>query len=300
VQVAGPARDVAVDEAVGDARRRAGLVGAADVLDDPDVPVAVVLDARAAAATERAGDVLDGRRERRRRGVGRRGRALRRQEQALRERIPGRAVDRGDRLAGRVPRRHQRHAMLGVGVEADAGDVAVLGAVDGGRRLVALEEEVRAVVVAGVGPRLVAQDEIGVLVGLGLLGLGRRAGGRRHHLRERGVVGAVRVVLVAVPADDAAGVLPRGRSLRPGDLLQAAGEAIRRRVACGALVGGRDGGRCRPPRTATRRPRWRWGAARDDRRAHGQGAARSLLLVKGSLLVSARRPDRRRGERAGR
>ena len=89
-------------------------------------------------------------REVERRLPGRRPRAplLGGEEQALRERIPGRAVDGRQRRAVGVGRRQQRHAVGGIGVEVDAGDVARPFP-----RLVALEQEVRAVVVARVGAR---------------------------------------------------------------------------------------------------------------------------------------------------
>jgi hypothetical protein len=93
-QVARVAWDVAVDEGVGLLRGRAGLAGPADVLDDPDVAVRVVLDPLVAAAPERARDVLDGRGVVGGRGIGRCARVLRREQQATRERIPRRAVDR--------------------------------------------------------------------------------------------------------------------------------------------------------------------------------------------------------------
>ena len=102
-EVAGRRRDVAVDEAVRDLRRGRRLVRAADVLDDPDVAVGVVLDALVAAASERAGDVghVGGVAGRGR--VGRRARVLGREQQPLREWIPGRAVDVRDRVAVRRP-----------------------------------------------------------------------------------------------------------------------------------------------------------------------------------------------------
>jgi hypothetical protein len=50
LEVARMGGHVAIDEAVGPLRRRARLARAADVLDDPDVAVGVVLDALVAAA----------------------------------------------------------------------------------------------------------------------------------------------------------------------------------------------------------------------------------------------------------
>jgi hypothetical protein len=54
LEVARRLRDVPVDEAVRLLRGRARLVGTADVLDDPDVAVRVVLDPLVAAAAKRA------------------------------------------------------------------------------------------------------------------------------------------------------------------------------------------------------------------------------------------------------
>jgi hypothetical protein len=74
----------------------------------------------------------------------------------------------------------------GVGVEVDAGQVA------GRTGLVALEQEVGAVVVAGIrtGQTLV-EDEIGVLVGLGLVRLVGRVAGQRNEVRVVAVVAVV-------------------------------------------------------------------------------------------------------------
>ena len=98
--------------------------------------------------------------------------------------------------------------MRGVGVEVDAGDVAACVA-----GLVALEEEVRAVVVAGVGALLAVEDEVGVLVGLGLGAPPSSDGGSRHQ----------RSVAVVAVERDAGSVLERlepwatGASVRPTD-----------------------------------------------------------------------------------
>ena len=93
------------------------------------------------------------------------GAALGREEQALRERIPGRAVDLGHRrLAVGLGLGELRHAVRRVGVEVDARDVVAVGRIE----LVALVEEVRAVVVLRVGAVLALDDEVGVLVRLAL------------------------------------------------------------------------------------------------------------------------------------
>src|SRR6185369_1519899 len=89
----------AVDVAVGELRPRPRLGGATDVLVDPDVAGGVILDSLVAAATDRAGDVGDDRRVARGRRVGGSARVLGGQQQALRPRIPGRAVDRRQRIA---------------------------------------------------------------------------------------------------------------------------------------------------------------------------------------------------------
>src|SRR5262249_60602429 len=90
----------------------------------------------------------------------------------LRERIPGRAVYGGNRVARGVERGHERHAVQIVGIEVDARDVACDLPV-GVRRagFVGLEHEVCAVIVIGVGALLIVENEVGVLVGLGLVGL---------------------------------------------------------------------------------------------------------------------------------
>ena len=94
-------------------------------------------------------------------------------------------------------RAEQGHAMLRVGIEVDARDVAR------GAGLVALEQEVRAVLVVGIGAGQALDHEVSVLVGLGLRGL-------RHRSRERH---GRAVVVVAVPRDEAGRVLDRVRSL---------------------------------------------------------------------------------------
>src|SRR4051812_17659010 len=91
--------------------------------------------------------------------------ALGGEEQLLGERVPGRAVEGEQRGVVVVRRRHQRHAMVAVGVEVHARDGA------GRAGLVALEDEVRAVVIGGIGALLTAEDQVRVLVRLGLVGL---------------------------------------------------------------------------------------------------------------------------------
>jgi len=95
-----------------------------------------------------------------------------------------------------------------VRVEIDAGDVA--------RRagLVALEQEVRSVVVGGIGAGLAVEHEVGVLVGLGLVGLDQV--GRARKVARGGKKRAVAVVAVegrrrggAVGERDGLGVLER-------------------------------------------------------------------------------------------
>jgi hypothetical protein len=130
--------------------------------------------------------------------------------------------------------------MLRVGVEVDARDQPLLAAGDRGAAFMPLIEEVRPVVIGVVRPRLPPLElEVGVLVGLGLLRLGR-VRRRRQHLRELGIVGARHVVLVAVERDDARGVLQPGRPLRPRDLLELRGQSRGRRVARRPFIGGRD------------------------------------------------------------
>ena len=226
-EIAAVRGNVAVDEAVRDLGGRRRLVRTADVLDEPDVPVAVVLDAFVAPAPERARDVGDRRGETNGRRVRRRVLILGGEEQPLRERVPGGAVDRGDRRARRVLRREQCYAVVAVGIQVDAREVALLPAGDGSAVLVTLEEEVRSVVVVRIRPGLVLEDEIRVLVRLGLLRLGL-GGPRRRHQRHVRVPAALDVVLVAVVRDDPLWVLELHRALRDGDLREAGRETRRR------------------------------------------------------------------------
>ena len=156
------------------------------------------------------------------------------------ERVPGGAVDGRDRIARGIVGRHERHAVRRIGVEVDPRDVPLLGTRHRRCKLVALEEEVRTVVVVGVVTLLVSQHEVGILVRLRFLRLRRRHGGEaRHHLRPRGIVGAGRVVLVAVPADDPPRVFERHRSLRHHGLAELRRELRCRRVADGFRAGHR-------------------------------------------------------------
>ena len=82
-----------------------------------------------------------------------------------------------DWLAGGVLGRHQRHVVLRVGDQVDASDVALFLPVDRRAKLVALKQEVRAVVVVRVGARkALLEDEVRVLVRLSLLRLGWGSG----------------------------------------------------------------------------------------------------------------------------
>src|SRR5581483_5841043 len=171
---------------------------------------AVVLDAFVAAATERARDVDQGRRIAGRSRVGGRVLVLRGEEQPLGPRVPGRAVDVGERRTGRVGRGEQRHAVRRIRVEVDPREVA------GRAGLVPLEQEVRAVVVGWVGTaEAVPEDEVRVLVRLGLVRLVRQRRGRDH----LGIAGAVHdVVVVPVVGDLRRRVLELRRALCYGDL----------------------------------------------------------------------------------
>jgi hypothetical protein len=105
--------------------------------------------------------------------------------------------------------------VLGVGIEVDAGDVA--GAP--GPALVALEEEMSPVVVAGIGAvEAMLEDEVGVLVGLGLVRLGSGVGGNRNHLRIAGRVEDV--VVVAIERGEGRGILEPGGTLGDRELIQ--------------------------------------------------------------------------------
>jgi len=116
--------------------------------------------------------------------------------------------------------------VLGVGVEVDAGDVS--GST--GAPLVALEEEVSAIVVARVGTvETVLEDEVGVLVRLGLFRLGGWVGRDRHHLRLADQIEDI--VVIAVIGGQGRGVLEPRRPPCNCDLRQLRRELARRRVA---------------------------------------------------------------------
>jgi hypothetical protein len=166
LKVARVAGDIAVEIAVGPPGFRARLVGAADVLCDPEVAVGVVLDPLVAAAAKGAGNVADNRWVADGGRVGRSFFVLGRQQQPPGPRVPGGAVDGRERVAVRVRGGQDGDPVLCIRVEVDPGQVAV--ALD--PALVPLEEEVGAVVVAGVGSRqAVFEGEVGVLVRLGLV-----------------------------------------------------------------------------------------------------------------------------------
>src|SRR5262249_2422224 len=146
---------------------------AADVLDDPDVACRVVLDAFVTAASEGPGDVSDGRGGARSGRVGGSVLVLGGEQQPPGPRVPGRAIDGRDRVTAVVLRREQRDPVRGIRVEVDPGDVGRTARAE----LVALEQEVRAVVVVRVGAgQAVLEDKVGVLVGLCLFGLSGRCG----------------------------------------------------------------------------------------------------------------------------
>jgi hypothetical protein len=225
LQVVQVLRDEAEHEAVWLARVLVDhALRPADVLRDPEVAVGVVLDPLVAAASQHAGDVFDQRRVVERRLPHAAGRALLgREEQAVRERVPRRAVEDGQPVPEVVLRREQRHAVRGVGVEVDARDVALVV----GTELVPLEEEPPAVVVVRIGARRVIDHEIGVLVRLRLRGLDVVVRGldvaRSRQQRP--------VRVIAVEADLGRRVLEGLRSLHDRRLDQAAREPVRRRVA---------------------------------------------------------------------
>ena len=243
---------VPVDEAVRHLRRRGSLERPADVLDDPEVAVRIVLYAFVAAAAESAGDVDHLGRIVRRRRVGGRVRVLGREQQSLGERIPGHAVDRRDRGAARILRGEHRHPMGCIGVEVDPRDVA------GRSTLVTLEEVVLPVVVAQVASlQATVEHEIDVLVRLGLVGLRVPGCGRGDH--DRLPVRVQRVVVVAVVRHRCGRVLGLRRALGDRDLGQAGREHRGRQVPLRPRVR-RDIGE-----VGRRRRGHRHGDAEDDR-----------------------------------
>ena len=115
--------------------------------------------------------------------------------------------------------------MSGVGIEVDAGDVA------GAAGLVTLEDEVAAVVVVRVRTGLTLQNEVRVLVGLGLGRLGVASQGGNHGP----------VVLVAVERQISARVLERVSALGTWHELKTGGDDVRRRDADGLGLSRRNG-----------------------------------------------------------
>ena len=233
---------------------------------------------------------IDRRRVVRRRRVGRRARVLGREQEPLGPRVPGRTVDRGNGLAIGVEGGQQRHPVLGVRVEVDAGDLAG----PAGASLMTLEEEVGAVVVVCVGAlQAVLEDQVGVLVRLRLVRLRRRAGRGRQHLRLAGRVEDV--VVVAVVRRECRGVLELRRPLCHRDLPQLWRQLAGRRVAvrlrvCRRHVGQVDAQRRRRPirgedRSDTHRP------------THQQ---REKPLPSNHLLLLSSLPRRRFRQRLGR
>src|SRR5262249_52654809 len=137
--------------------------GAADVLDDPEISVRVVLDPLEAAAAEDAGHVVyDGREVKRGRPDAAVVEVLRREEEPLRKRVPGRAVEDRKVVAVAILGREERYRVRRARVGGARREVARHSP------LVPLEEEVSAVVITRVGAPLVLQNEVGVLVRLGL------------------------------------------------------------------------------------------------------------------------------------
>src|SRR5262249_58716489 len=102
-----------------------GSRGAADVLDDPEISVRVVLDPLEAAAAEDAGHVVyDGREVKRGRPDAAVVEVLRREEEPLRKRVPGRAVEDRKVVAVAILGREERYPVRLVRVEVDPRDVA--------------------------------------------------------------------------------------------------------------------------------------------------------------------------------
>ena len=157
-----------------------------------------------------------------------------------------------------VLRGHQRDPVLGIRIEIDPRDVALLHVVDAGRVLVTLEDKMLPVVVRRVRPlQSVLEDEVRVLVGLRLLRLGH-APRHGHHLRPARIVASRDVLFVAEVGDERRRVLESRPTLGPHHLLQLLRE-LRRRCIAGrfqvrlrdthelrAVRGGR-GARRRPP-----------------------------------------------------
>ena len=131
----------------------------------------------------------------------------------------------GSALAGHVFAGDESHSMGDVGVEIDPRDVARTG-------FVPLEQEVGPVVVVRIGALLVPQDEVGILVGLGLVGLDIRAARQRHEVGP--------VVVVAVEHDRRFGILQPHRAGGAHDLGQLRRQHVRLRDARRLGVRGGD------------------------------------------------------------
>src|SRR5262245_56783066 len=122
----------------------------------------------------------------------------------------------------------QRDPVRVVGVEVDAGEIAVGGAAAVlFPVLVPLEQEVTAIVVVGIRAAQLGQDQVGVLVGLGLGGFDVGSESRQH-----GSIGAV-----SVEGAISAWILQRVRA-QCDDLLREFGrQNVRRRRAGGLRIG---------------------------------------------------------------
>src|SRR5215813_1605716 len=90
-------------------------------------------------------------------------------EQALGPGIPGRAIEHRQGVPIHVCRGQQRDAMGSVSIQVDASNIALFGSAKA--TFMALEEEMRPIIVAWVGSVLSREDQVGILIGLGLRGL---------------------------------------------------------------------------------------------------------------------------------
>ena len=166
---------------------------AAAVLDDVDVARAVVLDALEAALAEDAAEL-------RRPWTGSRASPRGHRRCAPPSAVNSRRCANGSQVEPSISGQRtavglllgeQGDAVGRIGVEVDARDVAPVAV------LVALVQEVRSVVVGGVGPVLTRDHEVGVLVGLGLRRLDVVAG-RLDVARRRQQRAVVEVAVEAV------------------------------------------------------------------------------------------------------
>src|SRR5262245_32730713 len=80
--------------------------------------------------------------------------------------IPCGTIQRGKGLIVDVHVGEQGNTMSAISLEVHAGDVAMTA----GATFVTLEEEVRAIVIIGIGPLLILENKIGVLIRFGLSG----------------------------------------------------------------------------------------------------------------------------------